>query len=197
MQALEFWCRCGTGDWYFTGDTRVLNDIDKCTAYYSSSVAKADILQYQTTVSIDPGDIIGGLLKCWFLQPIRSESMKLGSDNENLLLSALPSFFKVNGHISVAELPLLNGRRVCRWAVYVCKVNHTWERQYICLRGLCWTTFLKQHTACMPLWSSVDCTENLCTFYDSSSTWEFSWFPCWKTHAHNTHVKECNLYRLH
>jgi hypothetical protein len=43
--------------------------------------------------SRDPGDLIGDLLKCWFLEPVRSESMKIGSNNENLVLAALPSFF--------------------------------------------------------------------------------------------------------
>jgi len=81
----------------------------------------------------DPGDITGDLLKCWFLQPTRSESMKAGSNNENLVLSALPSFFKV----VVAEWALSGQRsstfewkegvQVGLW--YVCEVNHTWEHQ--------------------------------------------------------------------
>ena len=35
--------------------------------------------------SNDPGDIIGDLVKCWFLEPIRSDSMKSGTLNEDLI----------------------------------------------------------------------------------------------------------------
>ena len=61
---------------------------------YSGTKAQlAERLVAHELTSRDPGDLVGDLLKCWFLEPVRSESMKVGSNNEELVLNALPSFF--------------------------------------------------------------------------------------------------------
>ena len=60
---------------------------------YSGTKAQlAERLVAHELTSRDPGDLVGDLLKCWFLEPVRSESMKVGSNNEELVLNALPSF---------------------------------------------------------------------------------------------------------
>ena len=50
------------------------------------------LLHHEIT-SHDPGDVMGDIFKCWFLEPVRTESMKVGSQNETKVLAALPREF--------------------------------------------------------------------------------------------------------
>ena len=63
--------------------------------YSGTKLQLAQRLLSHEITSNDPGlgDIIGDLVKCWFLKPIRSDSMKSGTLNEDLIQTALPRFF--------------------------------------------------------------------------------------------------------
>ena len=52
--------------------------------YSGNKLHLAERLLNHEVTSADPGDVIGDLLKCWFLEPVRTESMKVGSNNEAL-----------------------------------------------------------------------------------------------------------------
>ena len=46
-------------------------------------------------MSVEAGDVYKDLFKCWFLEPIRSESMKIGCQNEPNIFRRIPEVFHV------------------------------------------------------------------------------------------------------
>ena len=108
--------------------------------------------------------------------------MKVGSNNESMVLGALPSFFKV----AVAEWAL-NSRRssVFEWKEgvqvgLVCLRAKPYMGTSVDMLARVVVTNIPEAAHNMARRSDVDCTENLCAFCDNSSTFEFCLFPCLK-----------------
>ena len=61
--------------------------------YSGNKMELARRLLHHEITSHDPGDVMGDIFKCWFLEPVCTESMKVGSQNETKVLAALPREF--------------------------------------------------------------------------------------------------------